>query len=295
MLNLQRIVRKRIVRIVVFVMVVLFPMPVHADKIGWPQNIRIGFVPAIGQDTHDYHRPLTEHLKKNLGTEVVTVSGKDYAGVIKALVYKQIEFAYLGPKSYIEAKEQTEIEPLVMELGKDGKPGYYSLIISKKGSGIDTIESAKGKSFAFTDPNSTSGYLVPTVMFVRDLHIDLKTYFKSVIFSGSHADSIRGVREGRIEVAATNTFDMYQLQERKEISEQDFNILKKSEIIPGSPVCARKDLPESLKTAFQNAMLSFKDNQNALKTMYVGGFVKTDDKTYDVIRELERYRKQIRK
>jgi len=164
-----------------------------------------------------------------------------------------------------------------------------------KGAGIDTIESAKGKSFAFTDPNSTSGYLVPSVIFDRDFHINPKTFFKSIVFSGSHSASIVGVKNGTYEVAATSTMDFSKFREEsKDVSDQDFNILKKSEMIPGSPVCARKDLPESLKTAFRDAMLSF-GQTDAAKNMSVIGYVKADDKTYDVIRELERYRKQIRK
>lgn len=289
-LNLQRIIK-----IAIFVMILLFPLPVHADKDGWPQSIRIGFVPAQGRETPDYHRPLTEHLKKSLGIEVTTVSGQDYDGVIKALAYQQIEFAYLGPKSYIEAKEQTGVEALVIELNRDKEPGYYSLIISKKDSGIDTIESAKGKGFAFTDPNSTSGYLVPSVMFDRDFHINPKTFFKSVVFSGSHSASILGVKNGTYEVAATSTMDFSKFREEsKEVSEQDFNILKKSEMIPGSPVCVRKDLPESLKTAFRDAMISFGQTEAAKNTSVIG-YVRADDKVFDVIRELERYRKQIKK
>jgi phosphonate transport system substrate-binding protein len=98
-----------------------------------------------------------------------------------------------------------------------------------------------------------------------------------------------------IDVAATSTMDFSKFKEEsKEISEHDFNILKKSEMIPGSPVCARKDLPESLKTAFRDAMLSF-GQTDAAKNMSVIGYIKADDKTYNVIRELERYRKQIRK
>lgn len=285
----------RTIKIIVLTTIVLFPLPVHADKDGWSRSVRFGFIPAEGYETPDYYRPLTDHLKKSLGLEVSTFSAQDYAGIIKALAYRQIEFAYLGPKSYIEAREQTGVEPLVIGVDREGAPGYYSLIISKKGSGIDTIESAKGKRFAFTDPNSTSGHLMPTVMFVRDLHIDPKTYFRSIIFSGSHAASILGVRNGTIDVAATSTMNILKVrEEHKEVCEQDFHILKKSDMIPGSPICARKDLPESLKTAFRDAMLSF-GQTDAAKNMAVIGYVRADDKMYDVIRELERYRKQIRK
>ncbi len=75
----------------------------------------------------------------------------------------------------------------MLECGTDGMPGYKGIIIARKDSGITTMEQAKGHTFAFTDPNSTSGFLVPNVLFARDLKVKPEEYFSEVRFSGSTA------------------------------------------------------------------------------------------------------------
>jgi len=268
------------------------PFCVWGEEDKFPSEIRIGMAPTMGRDVVKHFQPLMDHLKKSLGTEVKAYSADDYAGIIKALAYKQVDFARLGPKSYIEAKEMSDVDILVCEVNEDGEAGYYGAVVSKKGSGIDTIEQAKGRIFAFTDPNSTSGYLIPSVLFARDFKIDdLKTYFKEIRFSGSHRASRVALKEGTIDVAAISTTQIYRLENEGIGSRDDFNILWKSELIPSDPICARKDLPENLKKAFLNAMLSFNEDKEGLKKMQMGGYQIAYDKTYNVIRELDRIKK----
>jgi phosphonate transport system substrate-binding protein len=90
--------------------------------------------------------------------------------------------------------------------------------------------------------------------------VDPRDYFKEVKFSGSHGASILAVKNGSIEVAATNNIDLDRMAEKGQASWDDFNILWKSELIPGSPMCVRSDLPESLKAAFAGALMMFNAN-----------------------------------
>ena len=260
----------------------------------WPCKVRLGLIPTEGgADIVKRFQPLVEHLEKVLGVDVEAMSASDYAGIITAMAHKHIEFAYFGPKSYVEAAEKAGAEALALEKNKKGQPGYYSIIISKKGSGIKTLEDAKGKFFAFTDPNSTSGYLVPNVLFYRDLKVDPRKYFKKVKFSGSHGASILAVKNGLVDVAATNTTDLSRMVEKGQASWEDFNMLWKSELIPGAPMCGRADLPESLKAAFLGALLMFNKNKEGLNQLQIGGYQYVDDSSYDVIRYLKRLKKRL--
>jgi phosphonate transport system substrate-binding protein len=272
-----------------------FAIPSWADKEGWPQEIRVGLCPTMGRTVVDYFQPLINHLKKELGTEVNAYSADDYAGIIQAIAYDQVHFARLGPNSYIEAKEMADADPLVSEVNKHGEAGYYGSVIAKKGSGIESIEQAKGRIFAFTDPNSTSGYLIPSVMLARKFNIDPKTYFKEVRFSGSHRNSVLAVNEGTVEVAAISTSHIYRLEDEGKVSRDDFVFLWKSELIPSDPFCARKDLPESLKNAFRDAMLRFGENKEGLEKMQISGYCAVNDKTYDIIREIRQLKKELAK
>ncbi len=105
----------------------------------------------------------------------------DYAGVITGMQFGHIDIAYLGPKSYVEAANRAGAEAIVLEKDLNGIPGCHGLILSKRGSGLKTIEDLKGKTWAFTDPHSTSGTLVLTVYF-NTIHIDPHQYFSKVIF-----------------------------------------------------------------------------------------------------------------
>ncbi len=265
-----------------------------ANPDSWPQTVRIGLIPTEGgADIVKRFEPLIKHLEKTLGVKVEAQSASDYAGVITAMAHKHIDFAYLGPKSYVEASEKAGAVALAMEKDTSGEPGYYGVIIAKKGSGIEKLEDAKGKVFAFTDPNSTSGYLVPNLLFYRDLKVDPKQYFKDVKFSGSHGASILAVKNGSIDVAATNNIDINRMSEKGQASFDDFTVLWKSELIPGSPMCARKDLPESLKAAFAGALMMFNADKPALEKLQIGGYGPADDSVYDVIRYLNQLKKQL--
>jgi phosphonate transport system substrate-binding protein len=253
----------------------------------WPEKIRIGLIPTEGgADIKVRFEPLMQHLEKELGVKVEAFSASDYAGIITAMTHKHIEFAYFGPKSYVEASARAGAEALALELDKDGAKGYQGILITGKKSGITTIEQAtdKTKTFAFTDPNSTSGCLVPSVLFYRDLKTPPEALFKEVSFSGSHGASILAVKNNKVDVAATNDIDLNRMIEKGAASKDDFNIIWTSELIPGAPMAGRKDLPQDLKEAFTKALLSFNDNKEGLEKLQNGGYAPVTDANYDVVR-----------
>jgi phosphonate transport system substrate-binding protein len=276
---------------------VLSPKPGFAAP-EWPAKIRVGLIPTEGgADIVKRFAPLMEHLEIKLGIKVEPFSASDYAGIITAMEHKHIDFAYFGPKSYTEAAARANAEALVIELDKEGNPGYYGVVITKKDSGITTLEQAikHDRTFAFTDPNSTSGCLVPSVLFYRDLKTPPEKLFKEVSFSGSHGASMLAVKNGKIEVAATNNIDLDRMIEKGAVSADEFNIIWRSELIPGAPMAGRKDLPESLKAAFTGAMMSFNYNKLGIEKIQNGGYSHVDDKTYDVIRYMKRLKEQIQR
>jgi phosphonate transport system substrate-binding protein len=264
----------------------------------WPTKIKLGLIPTEGgADIIKRFRPLIDHLETKLQIDVEPFSASDYAGIITAMAHKHIDFAYFGPKSYVEASAKANAEALAIELDKSGARGYYGIIITKKGSRIRTLAQATnhGKTFAFTDPNSTSGCLVPSVLFYRDLKTPPEKLFKEVIFSGSHGASILAVKNSKVDVAATNNIDLDRMCEKGAASKDDFNYIWRSELIPGAPMCGRKDLPESLKSAFIGALMSFNFNTPGIEKVQNGGYAPVDDKTYDVVRYMKRLKADLQK
>lgn len=278
-------------------LVLAFALPGLASAAGhkdWPTTIKLGFIPTEGAaDSAKRARPVAQRLEKDLGVKVEIFTASDYAGVITAMANKHIDLAYFGPKSYTEAAEKANAQAVVMELNKAKQPGYTGIIITRKDSGIMSMDQAKGKTFAFTDPNSTSGFLVPNVIFARDMKIDPKKYFKEVKFSGSHGASILAVKNGSVQVAATNNIDLDRMIQKGSVASDEFTIIKSSDLIPGAPMAVRKDLPESMKVAIAGSLLRINDDPEALEILQNGGYIHTSDSAYDIIRYLKRLKKQL--
>ncbi|RPH37445.1 MAG: phosphonate ABC transporter substrate-binding protein [Desulfobulbaceae bacterium] len=269
------------------------PMAAQAAPADWPKELNFGLIPTESSDNiTERFDNLTKYLEKQLDMPVKVQVATDYAGVITAMQFKHIDLAYFGPKSYVEAADRANAEALVMEVAEDGSKGYKGVIITKKGSDIKTMEDAKGKTWAFTDPNSTSGTLVPTVYFVKTMKIDPEKYFSKVIYSGSHEASILAIKGGKIDIASTNDLDLARGNGKGWQTDKDFQIVWTSELIPGSPMACRKDLPDTLKTALKEAFLSYTDKEG-LKMLKLQGYAAADDATYNPIREQIEVKKQL--
>jgi phosphonate transport system substrate-binding protein len=174
-----------------------------------------------------------------------------------------------------------------MELDKNGNPGYHSIIISSKESDIQTLDQARGKVFAFTNPDSTSGYLVPMAHFIHERKETPASFASRIIFAKTHNAVIQGIASGRFDIAATNDMDLQSSCASMAIDPQQFHVLWKSQLIPGAPFAARKDVPQYLKEAFLQALTSINHDKESLKKMQVGGYIPAKDSDYDLIRHLE--------
>lgn len=266
------------------------------DRAGWPKVINFGLIPTEGSaDITARFQPLFDHIEKTLGVQVKPFVGADYAAVIVAMGSGKVDVAYFGPASYVQAAERSGAVAFAKENAVKSGLGYHSVIISKANSGIKTLADAKGKDFAFTDPNSTSGYLVPISHFLQDMKVKPEDYFGRVTFSGSHEANILGVANGRIPVAATNDLDLARAVEKGAVKNlNEFNVLWTSDLIPASPLAYRKSLPESFKTALQSAVLNFKDPRG-LAQLELKGYAPAKDSDYDGVRKLEEVKKQLNK
>jgi phosphonate transport system substrate-binding protein len=252
----------------------------------WPKKLVFGIIPTdSSSNVTERSKNLVQYLEKQLNVPIEVKVATDYAGVITGMQFKHVDFAYFGPKSYVEAAKRANAEAIVIEVSPDGTAGYHGLIITRKGSGLNDMAALKGRTWAFTDPNSTSGTLVPSVFFYKDMKVNPEDYFSRVIYSGSHAASIIAVKAGKVDGASTNDIDLDRGDGKEWNAKQDFEIIWKSKLIPGSPMAARKDLPASLKKALKSAFLAYKDPVG-LDMLKIKGYADTTDAVYDPIRDL---------
>lgn len=244
---------------------VLLALPTFAQD--WKadyQTINIGFLSGENeQDRLTRTAPLKAHLEKMLGVNVKIFLAGSYDGVIQAMAADQIEFAFHGSSSYAAAWTATDgkVVPLLTSQNQDGSTGYYSIVTVRCDSGLKSIDDLKGKTLAFADPDSTSGYAVPYYNLVQQGY-DPKTFFGAIPFSGSHESGVQGVVNGTFDAAATwqdsDLSGVFQRMELKGMIDkgQVCTIWTSPEITSG-PLTARANLPAAMIEAVTAAVEAF--------------------------------------
>ena len=169
-------------------------------------------------------------------------------------------------------------------------PGYRAALITKKGSGLTSIESLEGTTLGLVDPGSTSGNLMPRVVFGGVIGMDLDDYFGKVVYTGSHELSSVAVGKGKVDAAfvATHRFD--NVVNKGEIKLEDVNVLWQSDPIPQDPFVYRNDLCEELRAQIADTFLGLKDQPEAkafLDNVKSNTFVPMSPADYDIIRKLK--------
>jgi phosphonate transport system substrate-binding protein len=270
-----------------------------ANDPSWPKEVTFGLLSTenAAEITRRWS-PILAQLEKDLGIKVKAVTATDYRGTIEALKFKKAEIGHLGPKSYVEASNNNyaNVEPVAQLQLANGSLGYRSCLIVHSDSDIFSPEDMAGKTFAFNDPNSTSGYLVPSAFFMMEMGVDPKKLFSKVTFSGSHEASILAVSAKKVEIASTNLPDLQQLTRENKVPRGALRVIWVSKIIPNDPIVVRKDLPPSFKSAIQESLTTMRArNTEAFKEIgaWLGGFVPADDSKYQVIRDLNETAKRL--
>jgi phosphonate transport system substrate-binding protein len=270
-----------------------------ANDPSWPKEVTFGLLST--ENASEITRrwaPILAQLEKDLGIKVKAATATDYRGTIEALKFKKAEIGHLGPKAYVEASANNyaNVEPVAQLQLANGSLGYRSCLLVHSDSDIFSPEDMTGKTFAFNDPNSTSGYLVPSAFFMMELGVDPKKLFSKVTFSGSHEASILAVAAKKVEIASTNLPDLQQLTRENKVPRGALRVIWVSKIIPNDPIVVRKDLPPSFKSAIQESLTTMRArNSEAFKEIgaWLGGFVSADDGKYQVIRDLNETAKRL--
>ncbi len=228
----------------------------------------------------------------------------DYAGVLEGFLGGTVDMSELGASGYarIALTDPDAVEPVAVAQQLDGSTGYFSEILVRTDSGIDSFEDLEGRSFYFGDPDSTSGTLVPTVSF-QMMGIDPSTYFSETGFSGGHEASVVGVFNGDFDASGTwisgqgsfeDGYTRGGLRKTVENGLVDISELKpvwRSAEIPEGPITVRQALPAEVKSAVQAAWLSFADEDPECLSVYAGevlGYVEATHSRYEFIIEMRR-------
>ncbi|MEM6440197.1 MAG: phosphonate ABC transporter substrate-binding protein [Pseudomonadota bacterium] len=228
-------------------------------------EFRIGILGGENaQDRLNSNQCLADYTSEVLGVETKLFAPADYNGVIQGLLGGTIDMAWLGASAYAATflQDPEAVEPVLIKVNLDGSIGYHSIGFARRDSGVTSLDDMEGKVFGFGDPNSTSGYLIPSIeipQYKDGITMDSGQYFGEVKFTGGHEQTIVAVNNGDIDAGVTwadgqgNWEDGYNsgaLRKAVDAGLVDMNDLVqiwKSAVIPEGPIVLRKALPDDVK------------------------------------------------
>lgn len=313
--------------------VVATPEATEDPREGWPDVLRLGYFG--GDDADEVLNNVEPHrlyLEEQLGMPVEIFTGTSYGAVIEAMRAERVDGMQVGPFSYVLAVQEAGAEAIAVGVSCSSSvevcvvddraaPHYFSVIMTKKGSGIESIEDLRGVDFAFVDPASTSGHLAPKTLLIQNgLDPDAEM---NTVFAGSHPSAALALMNDNVVAAATHEGNLLNLINEGQVDAcfyedgipnretprtaeeiqatyeacEDGNIviLAQTDPIPSTPFAVRSNLPDTLKDRLREIYLGIKDNPEQVETSrrwYVDPSeslgLETLDQYYNSLRDIAR-------
>ena len=227
-------------------------------------------------------------LGKLVGVPVRVTVASDYAAVIEALRNRTADLAFVHPVGYVLANREAKATIVARNLWH-GKSSFTSRIFVRADSGLRKLEDLRGKTIAFVDPASSSGYIYPMVLLIQRGLVqnrDPKTFFREVVFSGAHDASMRALLNGHVDAIAS--FDLAREQYLADPVERErVTWVAETEHIPEAGIAARAGLDPAMFARIRAALLQIQGPAYAplLKRLYeIDGFAPAEDREYDPVR-----------
>ncbi|HEX3549903.1 MAG TPA: phosphate/phosphite/phosphonate ABC transporter substrate-binding protein [Candidatus Elarobacter sp.] len=269
--------------------------PVQAaptDCPGEGGTVRMGVEPYEAQTrlspTYD---ALAKAIGDKLGCKVQVFITTSYNAEIEAMRNDKLDVAEFGPLGYVLAHQVAKADVFATFSDARGKPStYYASIVTWPGSGITSIKGVAGHTFAYSDPDSTSGHLFPAFG-LKKAGIDPDHGVKS-LYAGSHTASFEAIRNHKVEAGELNSVLITAAQQAGTYSPDQFITLWKSDDIPNDPIAVRRSLPDAFKKRLIAAVMSvdFASLPAELTKVFPAKgttkFVAQTDPSYNVVRDL---------
>jgi len=254
-----------------------------------PEILRVGLIPNQNPESVEaQYEPFGDYLSEQLGREVELTVPTSYNAVVEAMANDELDLAYYGGLTYVQARERAEITPLVTEVNpRTGDTTYRSVIIVPADSQVQEASELRGKDFAFGSVSSTSGSLYPAIM-LRDVGgIDYRTDFGNFTYTNGHDATAQAVANGQVDAGGLEDRILYNLQEEGTIDPDSVRVIEESTPIEGYPWVVRDALPEELKEDITQAFLNI-DDPALLDLLRAQGYERVEAGDYDYVEQQAR-------
>lgn len=237
--------------------------------------------------------PFLADMQKGTGLKINAFFASDYAGIIEGMRFKKVQIAWYGNKSAMEAVDRADGEVFAQTVASNGSDGYYAHVLVHKDSPLknldDLLKCDKTLNFGIGDPNSTSGFLVPTTFVFSARNVDPKQCFNTVR-SANHEANALAVANKLVDAATNNSENLERLEKTAPDKAKEIRVIWTSPLIPSDPLVWRKDLDPALKTKLSTWLFNYGKTEEEKKILTELGwapFKKSDNNQLLPIRQME--------
>lgn len=269
-------------------------------------ELDFGIISTESQDNLKVQwEPFLDAMEEEIGRPVNGFYATDYAGVIEAMGAGKTQLAWYGGKFYIEAAARSGAEAFAQTVNSDGTKGYYSHLITnvdnpiladidaEAGNGdAYVVDNAADLTFAFNDPNSTSGFLVLSFYVFAQNDVNPNEAFEELVFAGSHEATAQAIANNQVDVATNNSESLTRIEQGDPEAFENIQIIWTSPVISSDPLAYRNDLPDCLKDEVKDFFYSY-EGAAVLEPLGWQSFDEAADEDWNTIRELDIGRKMM--
>jgi phosphonate transport system substrate-binding protein len=266
------------------------PVARPGDQASRNPPLRVAVAAMVSpKETFDLYRQLLAYLGHKLDTDLEFVQRKTYAEIDELLKKGQIDLAFICSGPYVADRNKFGFEALaVPEI--HGSHFYRSYLIVNKESPIHNLEELRGHTFAFTDPDSNTGRLVPTY-WLGEMQERPETFFSRIVYTYSHDNSIMAVARNLVDGATVDGLIWEFYQQKDPTFTSKTRIIKKSEPFGIPPLVVSKSLSIKSKERVQQILFSMHqdpEGKKILGELMIDRFIPPQEEWYDNLRQIYR-------
>jgi phosphonate transport system substrate-binding protein len=231
-----------------------------------------------------YYHQLLDFIANRLGHKIQLIQRKTYSEINDLLKNGKIDLAFICSGPYATGRQEYGFEALAVPQVR-GKHFYHSYLIVNQNSAFQNLMDLRGKTFAFTDPESNTGKLVPTYWLVQQKQKP-KEFFGKIIYTHSHDNSIMAVATSLVDGAAVHEQIWQYFNEKSPTFTSNTRIIKKSQPFGNPPVVASKYLSSQLKSDIQRLLMTMHmdpKGKKILDELMIDRFLHPEAKWYESI------------
>jgi phosphonate transport system substrate-binding protein len=230
------------------------------------ETIRVAVAAMVSpKETFIYYRELIDYIGAKLDRDVLLVQRKTYGEVNDLLTQEHIDLAFICTGPFVTGNQKFGVEAIATPVIR-GQPVYQSYLIVHRDSPFQKLEDLKGRDFAFTDPDSNTGAMVPRY-WLKQMDVKPESFFRAFIYTYSHDNAIMAVAKKLVDAAAVDghLWEYYQL--RNDFYSGKTRVIKKSEAFGSPPLVVSKAMDPGLKSTLVHIVLTMHEDPEGLRIL----------------------------